>query len=170
TKKYSRKKIRDGSNPRNPDTLTSQLLDTLNIRLRHRKDKHPIYWYGDINRVCPGKLGVDAHGVREPVTFYAKDGITYLIDGRNRLLCWRQIPVDKRPVLTVRWLGSNEDPLEFIVSINIYRRHLSKSEKADLIVKLVKRTDLAEMASSVDRPRDPASGQLQGSTKSPFKE
>src|SRR5262249_48905312 len=60
TEKYSRKKIRDGSNPRNPDTLTSQLLDTLNIRFRHRKDKHPIYRYGDINRVCPGKLGVDA--------------------------------------------------------------------------------------------------------------
>ena len=58
TEKYSRKKIRDGSDPGNSDAFTAQLLDTLNIWLGHRKDKHPIYRYGDIDRVRPREFGV----------------------------------------------------------------------------------------------------------------
>src|SRR5262249_35861972 len=57
---YCGKKSLCVSNLLNPDPLTGHLLDMLNLRLRSRKDNHPIDRYGDINRVCPRELGVYA--------------------------------------------------------------------------------------------------------------
>jgi hypothetical protein len=58
TEKYSRKKVRDGSNAGNADAFTAQLLDPLNVRLGHREDQHPVYGYGDIDRVRSRESGV----------------------------------------------------------------------------------------------------------------
>ena len=58
TEKYPRKKIRDRSDASYADVFTAQLLDPLNMRLGHCKDKHPIYGYGDIDRVRAREPGV----------------------------------------------------------------------------------------------------------------
>jgi hypothetical protein len=57
------------------------------------------------------------------------------------------------------------DPIAYVISANIKRRHLTKKQQADLIVKAVE-TDSAKAARSVKRT---AIGQLQGSTKDPVK-
>jgi len=58
TEKYSRKKIRNGSDAGDADAFTAQFLDPLNMWLGHRKDKHAIYGYGDIDRIRPCEFGV----------------------------------------------------------------------------------------------------------------
>jgi hypothetical protein len=60
------------------------------------------------------------------------------------------------------------DACAFILSRNVYRRHLTKEKQADLIVKVMKaQTDFANLARSVKRD---SNGHVQGSAKDPIKE
>lgn len=62
------------------------------------------------------------HGQRDPIIML--DGM--ILDGRNR---WRACGVAGLEPITVEWQGSG-DPLAFVVSCNLHRRHLSSSERA----------------------------------------
>jgi hypothetical protein len=82
------------------------------------------------------KLGEDikANGLKEPISVYYPNGLrgeAVLLDGRNRLEAVERAglstDISKRPVHT-------GDPVAYIISANIHRRHLTKAEKADLIV------------------------------------
>jgi hypothetical protein len=77
-------------------------------------------------------LGADikANGLREPITV---DGDRTLLDGRNRLAAMELAGVEK----TGGWWHEDVhdgDPIAFIISKNILRRHLTKQDQADLIV------------------------------------
>ncbi|MFN3582927.1 hypothetical protein [Phenylobacterium sp.] len=69
------------------------------------------------------------HGVREPVVML--DGM--VLDGRNRYLAAREAG---RPVPVVQYEG--DDPLGFVVSLNLKRRHLNESQRAMVAAKLAK--------------------------------
>lgn len=69
------------------------------------------------------------HGVREPVVML--DGM--VLDGRNRYLAAREAG---RPVPVVQYEG--DDPLGYVVSLNLKRRHLSESQRAMVAAKLAK--------------------------------
>ena len=67
---------------------------------------------------------VKANGVREPVWIYEGQ----ILDGRNR---WRAceeagVPLADRP----RRPYIGDDPLRFVVSLNLHRRHLAESQRA----------------------------------------
>src|SRR5437867_2962004 len=86
------------------------------------------------------KLGEDIqkNGLRETITVYrAKDiGTVYLVDGRNRLAAMELVGMRNA---TVAWLeDSDPSPENYIISKNIRRRHLTKEQQADLIVKVMK--------------------------------
>lgn len=74
------------------------------------------------------------HGVREPVVFL--DGA--ILDGRNRYMCARDLGIE----YPRREFGSAEsdgaDPLAFVVSHNLTRRHLTESQRAMAAAKLAK--------------------------------
>ena len=79
-------------------------------------------------------------------------------------------------VARIQTVGAVPDPGDLVISMNIRRRHLSKKEQTDLIVKVVmaeeefaklSKTDSAKTAKSVARN---SKGQVQGSTKDPVKE
>jgi hypothetical protein len=81
-------------------------------------------------------LGEDikANGLREYVTV---SGDRTLLDGRNRLEAMERSGV----VLLGGWWQEtvyDDDPLLYILSKNLYRRHLSKQERADAIVAAAK--------------------------------
>lgn len=79
------------------------------------------------------------HGIREPVVML--DGM--VLDGRNRYLAGREAGV---AIPTVNFEG--DDPLAFVLSLNLTRRHLTESQRAMVAAKLARlpqgaRTDLA---------------------------
>src|SRR5262249_11562484 len=83
------------------------------------------------------KLGenIKAHGLAEPIA-HKSDG--EVLDGRNRLEAMERagIPFDLfvDHGLSVDHGIDGQEAVEFIISKNIHRRHLTKQQEADLIV------------------------------------
>lgn len=67
------------------------------------------------------------HGVREPVVFLG-DAI---LDGRNRYMCARDLGIEYP---RVEYDGA--DPLGFVISHNLHRRHLTESQRASVAAKV----------------------------------
>jgi ParB family chromosome partitioning protein len=97
------------------------------------------------------KLAEDirAHGLRHPVILH--DG--KVLDGRNRLeACGRAgVAPDFE-----EWAGDG-DPVEWVVSTNLHRRHLSTSQRAMVATRLAnmrqgERTDLAQKTARLNQP------------------
>jgi N6-adenosine-specific RNA methylase IME4 len=70
---------------------------------------------------------IRAHGVREPIWLY--DG--QIIDGRNR---YRASSVARADCPMREYFG--DDPKEFVISLNLKRRHLNESQRAMVAAKL----------------------------------
>ena len=77
------------------------------------------------------------HGVREPIVFL--DGA--ILDGRNRYMAARDLGVEYP-----RTEYAGDDPLAFVISHNLHRRHLSESQRASIAARV------ANMGEG--RPRD----------------
>jgi ParB-like chromosome segregation protein Spo0J len=82
------------------------------------------------------------HGVREPIVML--DGM--VLDGRNRYLAAREAG---RLIPTRDFEG--DDPLGYVISLNVHRRHLSDSQRALVAARLADmpqgaRTDLAQIS------------------------
>jgi N6-adenosine-specific RNA methylase IME4 len=94
---------------------------------------------------------IAAHGQREPIVEYQGQ----IFDGRNRYLASLQLGL--KP-----WVESfvGDDPLAYVISLNVKRRHLDESQRAMLAAKLAAmrqgaRTDLAQIcAMSQDHAAD----------------
>jgi N6-adenosine-specific RNA methylase IME4 len=71
---------------------------------------------------------VKANGLREPIWTY--DG--QILDGRNR---WRACEAAEVATRQMREY-SGDDPVSFVVSLNLHRRHLSESQRADVAAAL----------------------------------
>ncbi|MFN4287545.1 MAG: ParB/RepB/Spo0J family partition protein [Brevundimonas sp.] len=72
---------------------------------------------------------VRQNGVRRPLTML--DGM--ILDGRHRYLAAREVGVGYR---TVEFAGEN--PLEFVISENLRRRHMNESQRAMMAAKLAR--------------------------------
>lgn len=70
---------------------------------------------------------IRVNGVREPVVFL-DDAI---LDGRNRYMCARDLGIEYP---RVDFTGV--DPLGFVISHNLHRRHLTESQRASVAAKL----------------------------------
>jgi hypothetical protein len=85
-------------------------------------------------------LGEDikANGVLDPITF-DKDGL--LLDGRNRLEAAERAGIGLRSWEKSTYL---RDPVCYVISRNILRRHLTKQQQAELIVAAYKAPTVAK--------------------------
>jgi hypothetical protein len=75
---------------------------------------------------------VAAHGVKEPTRYHnTPEYGHWFIDGRNRLEAAEQagIPFDQVPAVTI----TEGNPIDYIVSLNAHRRHLSKKQRVRFI-------------------------------------
>ncbi len=84
---------------------------------------------------------IKAHGLREKI-WLLDDKI---LDGRNRFLACRKVKIE--PAYR-KYTG--KDPLSFVVSVNLQRRHLTESQRAMAAAKIATirqgaRTDLAQI-------------------------
>lgn len=75
---------------------------------------------------------IKKHGQRAPATLY--EGM--ILDGRNRV---KACEMAGKEVKTRDFSGT--DPLEFVLSVNLHRRHLSPSQRAMIAVEIAKLHD-----------------------------
>jgi hypothetical protein len=102
---------------------------------------------------------IKANGLIHPITL-DKEGV--LLDGRNRLRACALAGV-KPQFETYK----GDDPVGFVISANIHRRHLTKEQKAEKIAAaLAKRPTSPPLARSATRGE---AGRLAGSTRDSFK-
>lgn len=114
---------------------------------------------------------IKARGLQSPITFYqdpySKKDI--LLDGRNRLEALDRAGIDVNTLsFTWRETRTHIDPASYVISKNIHRRHLTKEQRAELIVKTIEaaKNDQATVARSFS----PTVGKRGGSTKDPVLE
>lgn len=81
---------------------------------------------------------VRKHGVREPIVFLGEA----ILDGRNRYMAARDLGIEYP---RVEFEG--DDPLAFVISTNLHRRHLSESQRAMVAAKLAKMERGGDMVS-----------------------
>lgn len=76
------------------------------------------------------------NGLREKaITYHDKDGKPVLLDGRNRLDALELLgPVNYSNVVGIKVA----DPVAYVISKNIHRRHLTSDQKRELVGKLLK--------------------------------
>ena len=87
------------------------------------------------------ELGADikANRLQEQIKFYQDGDAKVVIDGRNRLEAMEQVGIDPssdsfKEIDT----GNGFDLAAYIISLNIHRRHLTKTQQADFIVAAIK--------------------------------
>ena len=73
---------------------------------------------------------VRLHGLRQPITLFSGQ----ILDGRNRCRACRDAGVEIR---TVTFEGSEDEALDFALSLNVSRRHLSTPQRATVAVQLL---------------------------------
>jgi hypothetical protein len=72
---------------------------------------------------------IKTNGLREPYRYWQDGATKLLLDGRNRLEAMERAGLE--PSDGVREFG---DPVAFIISKNIRRRHLTKEQQAEMLV------------------------------------
>jgi hypothetical protein len=86
-------------------------------------------------------LGEDIkkNGLKARAALVQQDGEWLLLDGRNRLDAMEEVGIDVEiDDRTFMRLPAGTDPVAYVMSANIHRRHLKPEEKRDLIGKLLK--------------------------------
>jgi hypothetical protein len=84
------------------------------------------------------KADIAAQGVLVPVVFDAET--REVIEGHHRLRAWTELraegaKVPDYPKQTLRF-KSDEDRLAFVVAANLFRRHLTREQRADVVARL----------------------------------
>jgi hypothetical protein len=84
------------------------------------------------------KADIAAQGVLVPIVFDADTG--KVIEGHHRLRAWTElraegVKVPDYPKQMVRFRGDDER-LGFVVAANLFRRHLTREQRADLVARL----------------------------------
>ena len=87
------------------------------------------------------KADIQANGIREPIVLFQGK----ILDGRNRYNAAIQTGV---PFHTTEFEGTDDEAVRFVVSLNLYRRHLDSSQRGLVADKLANmkqgaRTDLS---------------------------
>lgn len=76
------------------------------------------------------KEDISKNGLREPI--YLHDG--KIIDGRNRFIACLEIGI--KPIFR-NYEGPENELIDFVISLNLHRRHLNTSQKACLAVEIL---------------------------------
>ncbi len=139
------------------------------------RDTYPVHPCADVFPMMPDAeidalaADIKANGLRTPIVSYLYDGRKSVLDGRNRLEALSRLGLDPEP--HIEMIYSKLDAAAYVISQNIRRRHLTKQEQAELIVRTIEAakthdsTDRATVARSVIRDEQ---GHVVGSTKDPI--
>jgi N6-adenosine-specific RNA methylase IME4/ParB-like chromosome segregation protein Spo0J len=104
------------------DAATTKILHPGHDRLKD----HPFAGLFDLlsaRELADLSENIAAHGQREPVMIHRN----MILDGRNR---YRACRLKGLPVRYEQFPGTNDEALDYVISKNVYRRHLSSSQRA----------------------------------------
>ena len=96
------------------------------------------------------KVDIKAHGLREPIWIYESQ----ILDGRNRYRACQELGIEPE---YKEWSSDNgDDPVSFVVSMNLKRRHLKEGQRAMIAAKLAdmkqgERTDLRKICQKLSQ-------------------
>lgn len=71
---------------------------------------------------------IKTNGLREEIVMFEEK----VLDGRNRLLACQKAGVKPE----FRWVDENDDPIALVISLNLFRRHLTTSQRAMIAEKI----------------------------------
>jgi N6-adenosine-specific RNA methylase IME4 len=96
------------------------------------------------------KANIAEHGLREPIWTYRGK----IIDGRNRFLACTELGIAP----SYREWNGQGSLLEFVLSLNLHRRHLDESQRAMVAARIARmrqgeRTDLVEISTRLSQPQ-----------------
>lgn len=128
---------------------------------------------------------ITTHGLKKPVTMwrFTEESQVFVLDGRNRLAALERLgatfsPLRRGGLLSqvrmpdgkTRDFGQFvccDDPAAFVISANIRRRHLTKQQQAELILKAIEAGNIEIDSATVARSFNPTPLKKGGSTKDP---
>jgi hypothetical protein len=97
----------------------------------------------DVDELSALGEDIKKHGLKAPIALIRHDGEWVVLDGRNRLYGMQvfgmRIDFDNldNPKMFVK-LPARTDPVAYVISANIHRRHLNAEQKRELIGRLLK--------------------------------
>jgi hypothetical protein len=84
------------------------------------------------------KADVAEHGILVPVVIDADSGL--IIDGHHRLQAWTELRAEGLKVpdypREVRRFATDKERIEFVVAANLFRRHLNRAQRAEVVARL----------------------------------
>ncbi len=75
------------------------------------------------------KADIKAHGFHEPVTLYQGK----ILDGKHRYRAARELGIE---IKTREWRPGDGEPIDYVISENVRRRHLTTGQRAALALEL----------------------------------
>ncbi len=112
------------------------------IAVHSAADLFPMLTDGELDALAKN---IDENGLTSPLSLWrARESADWqLLDGRNRLDAMARLDdgddrIGGAFAMANRYEGERTDPLAFVVSANILRRHLDAEQKRDLIAALLK--------------------------------
>jgi hypothetical protein len=139
-----------------PEDELRQLGENLMVK---RRPEHPVIFWAENTET--ERMLLDGRSRLDAAELVGLE-VCRLVDGEYRIKFPNSILLDEVTRYGV-------DPYDLVVSLNVHRRHLSKQQKADLIVQSVKQQQLMT-SQAIARSFSPESGRRGGSIKDPFKE
>lgn len=85
------------------------------------------------------------HGQRDPVTLWSHDGDQFVLDGRNRLRACEELGIEPKYDFY-----TGDDPVGFIISANLRRRHLGTSQRAMIAARMAELPATTETATATE--------------------
>src|SRR3954470_21930400 len=105
------------------------------IRIHEATNLFPMMPENELDELA---ADIAVHGLRQPIAVIEREGGFALLDGRNRIAAVQRIANQQRREQLLRqlWNGGytirvlpNEDPLAYVASANLHRRHLTAQQR-----------------------------------------
>lgn len=109
--------------------MTTQDLNIFELPVHPAADIFPMLDGEELDELA---ADIKANGLQFPIVTGRHNGETVLVDGRNRREACRRAGVEP----AVQDLNGT-DPLQFIISANVHRRHISKGQLAMAVAKIL---------------------------------